>query len=273
MIRSICHRRYQHHKNKIEIISRHLKPHIIRILNSVLQNNPINAETICDFIIAEQNELNIKKSTKETKIKKIVHLSKYFQHQKTFYDTTKADILDHLNSLRKSHVEDPSHKSIGTWNARKMLFLKFFRWLYDPNESDLRRDTPDCMKGIRQLPRKEKSPYKPEDMWSAEEHAIFLKYCPFPRDRCYHSMANDTSARPHELLNLRIRDVKFKISSEGIQYAEVTVDGKTGNRTLPLIDSIPYLKKWLLNHPYGNRQDAWLYNNNHSGVYYPDFHQ
>ena len=57
-------------------------------------------------------------------------------------------------------------------------------------------------------------------------------------------MANDTSARPHELLNLRIRDVKFKISSEGIQYAEITVNGKTGNRTLPLIDSIPYLKEW-----------------------------
>ena len=76
-------------KNKIEIISRHLKPHIIRILNSLLQNNPINAKTICDFIIAEQNEMNIRESTKETKIKKIVHLSKYFQHQKTFYDMTK----------------------------------------------------------------------------------------------------------------------------------------------------------------------------------------
>jgi len=114
---------------------------------------------------------------------------------------TKDDILDYLNSLRKSSTEDPTHRSIGTWNARQMLFLKFFRWLYNPQEPDnRRRDTPDCMKGIKQLPRKEKSPYKPEDMWSAEEHAIFLKYCPFPRDRCYHSMANDTSARPHEIL-------------------------------------------------------------------------
>ena len=173
---------------------------------------------------------------------------------------TKDDILDYLNNLKKPQAVDPSHKSIGTWNARQMLFLKFFRWLYNPNEPDLRRrNTPECMKGIRQLPRKEKSSYKPEDMWSAEEHAIFLKYSPFPRDRCYHAMASDTSARPHELLNLRIKDVKFKISSEGIQYAEVTVNGKTGNRTLPLIDSIPYLKEWLLNHPYGNRPDSWLF--------------
>ncbi len=247
-------------QRKIEVVTKHLKPHIIKILNVVIQNNPDNARIICDYIIAEQNEINIKESTKETKIKKIAHLSKYFHHQKTFYDMTKDDLLNYLNSLRKSSIQDPTHKSIGTWNSRQMLFLKFFRWLYNPDEPDIRRrDTPDCMKGIKQLPRSEKSPYKPEDMWSAEEHAIFLKYCPSPRDRCYHSMANDTSARPHEIINLKIKDVKFKISSEGIQYAEITVNGKTGPRTLPLIDCIPYLKEWLLSHPYGNIQDSWLF--------------
>ena len=173
---------------------------------------------------------------------------------------TKEDLLDYLNSLRKPTSLDPTHKSIGTWNSRQMLFLKFFRWLYNLSEPDWRkRETPDCMKGIRQLPRKEKSPYKPDDMWASEEHAIFLKYCPYPRDRCYHAMACDTSVRPHELLNLKIKDIKFKISSDGIQYAEVTVDGKTGPRTLPLIDSIPYIKEWILNHPHGNNPDSWLF--------------
>lgn len=247
-------------KRKIEILTIHLKPHVSKILNEVLQDNPINAKVICDYIIAEQNEINIKESTKETKIKKISHLSKYFHHKKTFYDMTKEDILDYLNNLKKSSAVDPNHRSIGTWNSRQMLFLKFFRWLYNQNEADVKkRLTPDCMKGIKQLPRKELSPYKPEDMWTSEENAVFLKYCPFPRDRCYHAMATDTSARPHELLNLKIKDIKFKISSEGIQYAEVTVNGKTGNRTLPLIDRIPYLKEWLLAHPYGDRQDSWLF--------------
>ena len=62
-------------------------------------------------------------------------------------------------------------------------------------------------------------------------------------------MANDTSARPHELLNLKIKDIKFKITSDGIQYAELLVSGKTKPRTLPLFSSIPYIKDWLLNHP------------------------
>ena len=56
--------------------------------------------------------------------------------------------------------------------------------------------TPPCMKGIKQLPRKEKTPYKPSDLWESREHAIFLKYCPNIRDRCYHSLANNMSARP-----------------------------------------------------------------------------
>ena len=53
-------------------------------------------------ILGSHQRINIKESTKETKIKKIVHLSKYFQHQKTFYDMTKDDKLDYPNSLRKN---------------------------------------------------------------------------------------------------------------------------------------------------------------------------
>jgi len=247
-------------KRKIELITQYLKPYVSKMLYEVLQINQDNIKIICDFIVAEQNEINIKDSTKETKIKRLVHLSRYFNNKKTFYEMTKEDLLDYLNSIRKPSSLDPTHKSIGTWNARQMLFLKFFRWLYNPNQPDLRkREIPDCMIGIKQLSRKEKSPYKPDDMWTSEEHVLFLKYCPYSRDRCYHAMACDTSARPHELLNLKIKDIKFKISSDSIQYAEVTVDGKTGPRTLPLIDSIPYLKEWILNHPNGNNPDSWLF--------------
>ena len=32
------------------------------------------------------------------------------------------------------------------------------------------------------------------------------------------------------------------------QYAEILVNGKTGTRPIPLIDSIPYIKDWITNH-------------------------
>ncbi len=72
-------------------------------------------------------------------------------------------------------------------------------------------ENPDCIAGIKPLPQKEKSPYKPDDIWTDEEHALFLKYCP-ESDRCYLAMTNDTSCRPHEL-SLRICDIKFKVSA------------------------------------------------------------
>ena len=39
------------------------------------------------------------------------------------------------------------------------------------------------MQGIKQFPRKEKSAYKPSDIWTDEDHALFLKYCPEKRDK------------------------------------------------------------------------------------------
>jgi hypothetical protein len=112
-------------KSKIDTITRYQKPYISKMLNKLLLENQINVEIICNYIVAEQNEINITESTKETKIKRIIHLSKFFGNKKLFYDMTKEDILDYLNNLRKSSSIDPTHKSIGTWNARQMLFLKF----------------------------------------------------------------------------------------------------------------------------------------------------
>ena len=81
-------------------------------------------------------------------------------------------------------------------------------------------------------------------MWSQEDDLLFLKYCPSTRDKCYHAISRDSSARPSEILKLKIRDVKYK--KIGVyQYAEVTVNGKTGTRSIPLINSIPFLKDYI----------------------------
>jgi integrase len=179
--------------------------YIRRLYKEILETGPANARIIYDYIISEEAETNIQEFTKSDKIKKLCLLSRFFHHQKCFSEMTKSDILCYLNSLRKAIEVDPTHKSIGTYNGRQMVFMKFLRWIYNPDESDHRkRITPPCMIGIKMLPRREKSPYKPEDIWTADDHAIFLRYCPMARDRFWHSMVYDTSARPHEILNLRI---------------------------------------------------------------------
>jgi hypothetical protein len=126
-----------------------------------------------------------------------------------------------------------------------MHLARFFKWLYYPVIEPDKRPKPEVIDNIPQLRRKEKSIYKPTDLWTPEEDLLFLKYCPSKRMKCYHVIARDLGCRPHEILKLRIKDIAFK-SVSNRQYAEVLVNsGKTGIRSLPLIDSLPYVKDYL----------------------------
>jgi hypothetical protein len=74
-------------------------------------------------------------------------------------------------------------------------------------------------------------------------------------------MARETSGRPHELLSLKIGDCIFHYTQDGKVYTTVSIgqSGKTIPRTVPIINSLPYLKDWLAtDHPYGDRKGSFL---------------
>jgi hypothetical protein len=73
-------------------------------------------------------------------------------------------------------------------------------------------------------------------------------------------VARDTSGRPHELLKLRVGDIMWKMNSTA-QYAEVTIGKscKTVPRTVPLINSIPFIKDWIRKHPTGTNRNSFLF--------------
>jgi hypothetical protein len=170
---------------------------------------------------------------------------------------TREDIIIYLNSLRKDEIKDPLNKWIGTYNLYLVCIAKFFKWLYNPKLEHRKRPKPEVVDNIPQLRRKEISTYKPSDLWTLEEDLLFLKWCPSKRDRCYHAISRDLSARPHEILALKINDIVLKNVGTK-QYAEVLVNGKTGTRHLPIIDSLPYVKDWLDQHPQRHNREAPL---------------
>jgi len=49
------------------------------------------------------------------------------------------------------------------------------------------------------------------------------------------------------------------MAPDGRQYAEVLVSGKTKQRTLPLIMSIPYMKEWIQDHPFTANTNSYLF--------------
>jgi integrase/recombinase XerD len=151
------------------------------------------------------------------------------------------------------------HKWIGTYNIYREHLQRFFKWLYHPNIEPSKRPKPSVVDNIQRLKRKEQSIYSPSDLWTTEDDLLFLKYCPSKRTKCFHAMSRDTSCRPHELLKLRIKDIVFKSISGNRQYAEVLLNGKTGSRHIPLIDSLPYIKDYIDHeHPFPSNPNAIL---------------
>ena len=67
--------------------------------------NEENADTICEYVLIEQAQINIINSTSEGKIKVLVWLSNYFENKKKLQDVTKEDILSDLNSVKKHKVK------------------------------------------------------------------------------------------------------------------------------------------------------------------------
>jgi integrase/recombinase XerD len=188
-------------------------------------------------------ETNLADHYRKDLIEVLCRFSKY-NDNKPFKDITRDNIITFLETYRRTETQDPLHKWIGTYNIFRIHLLRFFKWLYSPDIEPDKRSKPSVIENIPKLKRKEKSIYKPSDLWSQQDDLLFLKYCHSKREKCYHAMSRDLSCRPSEILKLKIKDIAFKTIGTS-QYVDVVVNGKTGTRPIPLINSIPYLKDYL----------------------------
>jgi integrase/recombinase XerD len=225
--------------------------------NLRLLSNQENISTIIEYIQALKTETSLSDHYRKDNIELLTRFSK-FHNNKLFKDITRDEFIAFLDSFRKLEDVDPLHKWIGTYNQFRMYLGRFFKWLYNPNIEHIKRPTPAVIENVPRQKRKEISIYQASDMWTQEDDLLFLKFCPSRREQCYHAISRDLSCRPHEILKLKIKDVKFKTTGKS-QYAEVVVNGKTGARQLPLINSIPYLKDYLdHDHPMPSNPNAPL---------------
>jgi integrase/recombinase XerD len=226
---------------KIEETAAGLPASYVKMLRMISEEN---TSTIIDYIAAVRVEVNLSDNYRRDLIEVLSRFARYAGNKKSFKDITRNEIISFIESFRKTDAADPLHKWIGTYNIYRMHLLRFFKWLYFPDIEPNKRSKPPFLENIPKIKRKEKSIYKPSDLWTQQDDLLFLKYCPSKRDRCYHTISRDLSCRPHEILKLKIRDLSFK-SIGSHQYVEVVVNGKTGTRPIPLINSIPYLKDYL----------------------------
>ena len=85
--------------------------------------------------------------------------------------------------------------------------MRFFKWLYYPDIEPDKRSKPVVIENIPKLKRKEKSIYKPSDLWTQQDDLLFLKYCPIKRE-------NSNNKRRNKISMLAIRDYSTRNKSK-----------------------------------------------------------
>ncbi|WP_224449307.1 site-specific integrase [Haloprofundus salilacus] len=100
----------------------------------------------------------------------------------------------------------------------------------------------------------------PRNMLHWEEHILPMIDATYnARDAAMIAVAWDAGARSGEFRDLRVGDI-----TDHKHGLRITVDGKTGQRTITLIPSVPYLQRWLSDHPGRDDPDAPLWSKLHS---------
>lgn len=89
--------------------------------------------------------------------------------------------------------------------------------------------------------------------WDADVQPM-IKEARNARDAALVAVAFDAGARSGELEALTVGDV-----SDHRHGKRILVDGKTGERSVSLIPSVPYLQRWLADHPAPDDPDAPLW--------------
>lgn len=148
--------------------------------------------------------------------------------QKPWKEMTKEDIQTYIFGLELSSSSMDLHK---------IHIRKFFKWLYKS------KDFPEIVEWINL--QKNRNRKLPDDLLTPGEIKMMIDAAGDNlRDRALVSVLYESGCRLGEIAGIKLKDVTSD------QYGIVIiVHGKTGDRRIRLIDSVPDLTQWLNVHP------------------------
>ena len=165
---------------------------------------------------------------------------------------TKQDIERVVMAINKAKRRDSRGKETEAYLASitkgklKLTLKTFYKWLFEAEQY------PDCVKWIK---IDSENRYKlPEEMLSEDEIKFLIANCRNQRDKTIIALLWDTGMRVGELLNLRMKDVSL---TENISH--VRVSGKTGDRQVPLVFSVPYFARYVNDYRTNANPDSPLF--------------
>jgi len=94
----------------------------------------------------------------------------------------------------------------------------------------------------------------PEEMLSLEEINRLIEVGKNAKEKAFAAVLAESGCRSCEILNLKVKNVEFDDIG-----ANITVNGKTGARPIPLVMSAPHLKEWLNAHPFKDNKESFVW--------------
>jgi len=170
----------------------------------------------------------------------IVHLHALGSTLKKPYSSiTQQDLI---SCLADRHRKGQSPNTI---IIQQCIMRQFFTWL----------GKKDIIAWIK-FAKRRKRELTPESLLTPEEIKKLVFVSQHERDKCLLIMTYEGALRLGEVAHIQIKDIV-----ENEHGITVRVDGKTGVRSILLIDSVPYYKVWLAKHEYRNEPEAYLFYN------------
>ena len=207
----------------------------------------------------ESNYADVKKFVAEKRrnelseqtLRMYVGLITEFEEQinKPFRDVTEEEVNAFID--RKA-----GYSKKGTMTTTKMVLKSFYKWLFN-----LKDTYPPCVAKLEVNGRKQNGNgdaihLEAKDILTKDDVATLIKCGKDIREEAMVAVIYESGCRIGEFVNMHINDLVD--NKHGVK---ITVTGKTGSRTLLLIESVPYLTQWLEHHPLKNQKDAPLWVN------------
>ncbi|MDO8647892.1 MAG: site-specific integrase, partial [Candidatus Diapherotrites archaeon] len=215
-------------------------------------------EENCKAVLAFNNEYISRGVTAGARI----HYLRFFEAfcsfcKKPFSQVSKQDILDFVRYVVEEGKSKNSGKPLSKSTIRhyktamKYFFVKFYE-----NNKTVERDARGIPLMVSWIKREKRDEVlkRPEDMLTQAQVKSLIEACDNPRDKAMISVLYEGALRASELLDMTNDSVKLD------KYgAIISVKGKTGQRTIRLINSVPDLTIWLNCHPLKNEESFYLW--------------
>ena len=194
--------------------------------------DPLLSKQNAKYIEAHIEFMKAKQSNIRTQIKHLYHIRRFYRllknPKKDFRQLTREDMQATMARMEGTEYGVETKRNI-------KVVVKYF-WKH------LKGDDEFYPQEVRWLKtsgdRKDRK--LPEDMLTEDEIRQMIESATTLRNKAIIAILYDTGCRIGELLNIRKKDVNLSTTP-----AHVLLDGKTGQRQVPVIFSAPYVAQYL----------------------------